>query len=441
MTGPVAPQLEHMLRPLLRGGLPVRLTAWDGSVAGSSEDPDAPRISVNSPDALRRLLWHPGELGAAQAYVAGELDIEDDIAATLSHVRAVAEERGLSGCRPRPADFLRALRAAARLGFLGLPLPPPATQSKIGGRLRALRRDRTAISPRQDLSPDFFATILDPSMSYSCGYFTRNIPGTPQDRAYGIEQAQRDKLDLVCRKVGLGQPGMRLLDVGCGWGALSIHAAAEFDAQVVGVTNSRKEKAFADKRIAELGLGHRIEIRLQDYSEITDDPFDAVVTLEMGEHVGEADYPHYARTLHDNAKPGARVLIQQMSRTGKHPGGGPFIESFITPDMTMRPVGETVSHLESAGLEVRDVQSLREHYVWTVSAWLDSFEAHWSEIVAMVGVEMARVWRLYLVGGRLSFEQGRMGVDQLLAVRPTSAGRSAMPAVRGDLPSMPKAAP
>ena len=181
--------------------------------------------------------------------------------------------------------------------------------------------------------------------------------------------------------------------------------------------------------------------RLQDYSEITDDPFDAVVSLEMGEHVGEADYPHYARTLHDNAKPGARVLIQQMSRTGKHPGGGPFIESFITPDMTMRPVGETVSHLESAGLEVGDVQSLREHYVWTVSAWLDSFEAHWSEIVAMVGVEMARVWRLYLVGGRLSFEQGRMGVDQLLAVRPTAAGRSSMPAVRSDLPPLPQAVP
>ncbi|WP_024793723.1 SAM-dependent methyltransferase [Tomitella biformata] len=422
MSAPVAPLLEELLRPLLSGMLPVRLTAWDGSVAG---DPDGPRITLNSPDALRRLLWHPGELGAAQAYVTGELDVEDDIAAALTQVRAAAAERGLTGARPRLADLLRVLRGAAGLGVLGRPLPPPATQSQLRGRIHTPRRDRAAISHHYDLSNDFYALVLDPAMAYSCAYFTRNVPGTPRDPGYGIEQAQRDKLDLVCRKVGLGGPGMRLLDVGCGWGALSIHAAAEHNAQVVGVTISREQKAFADKRIAELGLSHRVEIRLQDYREIPDGPFDAVTSLEMGEHVGEGNYPRYAQVLHDNAKPGARVLVQQMSRAGWHPGGGPFIESFIAPDMTMRPVGATVALLERAGLEMRDVHSLREHYVWTVDAWLASLEARWSEVVALVGVEMARVWRLYLVGGRLSFEQGRMGVDQLLAVRPTAGGSAA----------------
>lgn len=428
MSGHVAQQLEELLRPLLRGGLPVRLTAWDGSEAG---DPDAPRVSLNSANALRRLLWSPDELGAAQAYVTGELDIEDDIGAALTYLRAAADERGLAGIRSRPIFIPRALLGAARLGILGRPLPTPATQFHSRGRRHTLPPEPASITHRDDLSNDFYALLLDPTMAYSCAYFTRNVPGTPRDRNYGIEQAQRDKLDMVCRKVGLGQPGMRLLDVGCGWGALSIHAAAEFDAQVVGVTISRAQKAFADKRIAELGLGHRVEIRLQDYREIPDGPFDAVASLEMGEHVSEGDYPRYAQVLHDNAKPGARVLIQQMSRSGKHPGGGPFIESFIAPDMTMRPVGETVSYLEASGLEMRDVHSLREHYAWTVGAWLDTFEEHWEEIVALVGLQMARVWRLYLVGGRLSFEHGRMGVDQLLAVRPPVYGRSSMPAVPG----------
>lgn len=425
-TGTVAHQLEDLLRPVLRGGLPVRLTAWDGSVAG---DPDGPRVRLNSPDALRRLLWHPGELGAAQAYVTGEIDLEDDIAAALTHVRSVAAERALSG-GARTGALLGALRAAARLGIPGGPLPAPATQAKVRGGLHSLRRDRAAISHHYDLSNDFYALILDPTMAYSCAYFTRNVPGAPRDPGYGIHQAQRDKLDLVCRKVGLGRPGMRLLDVGCGWGALAIHAAAEFDAQVVGVTISREQKAFIDKRVAELGLAHRVEIRLQDYREVSDGPFDAVTSLEMGEHVGERNYPRYAQVLRGNAKPGARVLVQQMSRSGRHPGGGPFIESFIAPDMTMRPVGETVALLEEAGLEVRDVHAMREHYVWTVDAWLERFEANWSEVVALVGLEMARVWRLYLVGGRLSFEQGRMGVDQILAVRPTDDCRSLMPAVR-----------
>ena len=214
--------------------------------------------------------------------------------------------------------------------------------------------------------------------------------------------------------------GDTLLDVGCGWGSLTLHAAREFGARVVGVTISPEQQRFVQDRIATLGLGHLAEVRLCDYRDATG-VYDAVASIEMGEHVGESNYPTYAQVLHDRVRPGGRVLIQQMSRTGRHPGGGPFIESFIAPDMHMRPVGETVAFLERAGLEVRDVHALREHYVLTVAGWLERFEANRERLTALVGEEMVRVWHLYLVGGAAAFRDGRMGVDQILSVRPGAA--------------------
>ena len=203
-------------------------------------------------------------------------------------------------------------------------------------------------------------------MAYSCGYHA--TPDVP------LEEAQRAKLDLVCTKLGLTE-GMRMLDVGCGWGSLSLHAAQYFGAQVTGVTIAAEQKKFIDARIAERGLQDRVEIRLQDYREVPErDHFDAVGSLEMGEHVGATNYATYVEVLRRAVRPGGRVLVQQMSRQGvgggKHPGGGPFIESFIAPDMTMRPVGETVGLIEAGGLEVRDVHAMREHYVLTVAGWM-----------------------------------------------------------------------
>ena len=228
-------------------------------------------------------------------------------------------------------------------------------------------------------------------MAYSSGYWTNSSEN------YGLEDAQRDKLDLVCRKIGL-RPGMRLLDVGCGWGSLSLHAAQHYGAEVVGVTLSGEQKAFIDARIRERGLEGHVEIRIQDYREIPDGPFDAVASLEMGEHVGQRNYPVYAAALFNNVTPGGRVLVQQMSRRGRHPGGGPFIESFIAPDMHMRPVGETLGFLEDAGLEIEGVQGMRRDYVRTLEAWYARFEDNHDAAVAMMGEETARVWRLYLVG-------------------------------------------
>ncbi|MGC4110017.1 MAG: cyclopropane-fatty-acyl-phospholipid synthase family protein [Nocardioides sp.] len=413
----VAAELSAAAAPFVGGELPVRLRAWDGSEAGPAE---APLVELRSPDALRRLLWHPGELGAAQAYVTGELEVHGDLGEALSYAFTVGAERGVTP-RPHPTAMARALRTLADLGVVGRPLPAPASQARVRGRLHSRLRDRRAISHHYDLSNEFYALLLDPSMAYSCAYFG-------DDPEQSVESAQRAKLDLVCRKLDLA-PGRTLLDVGCGWGSLSLHAAQEFGARVVGVTIAREQKRFIDARIAERGLGHLVEIRLQDYREVPErDHFDAVGSLEIGEHVGERNYPTYVEALRQAVRPGGRVLVQQMSRTGRHPGGGPFIESFIAPDMYMRPVGETVGYLERGGLEVRDVHALREHYVRTVAGWLENFEVNLTELTALVGEEVVRVWRLYLVGGSLAFRDGRMGVDQILCVRPGAA--HALPAER-----------
>jgi cyclopropane-fatty-acyl-phospholipid synthase len=201
---------------------------------------------------------------------------------------------------------------------------------------------------------------------------------------------------------------------------MSLHLAQEYGVRVVGVTIAAEQKAFIDRRVAERGLADLVEIRLQDYRDVVDGPFDTVTSIEMGEHVGERNYPVFAAGIHRLLRDGGRALVQQMSRTSS-PGGGPFIEAFIAPDMHMRPVGETVDLFERAGLEVRDVHALREHYVRTVDAWYATFEANWDRAVAMVGEEVARVWRLYLVGGAMAFRDGRMGVDQVLARRPGPA--------------------
>ncbi|MBA2698720.1 MAG: class I SAM-dependent methyltransferase [Nocardioidaceae bacterium] len=413
--GSAAQQLADVVTPIF-GTLPVRLRAWDGSESGPQ---NAPVITLRSPDALRRLVYHPGELGLAQAYVTGDLDVEGDLLDGFRRVWQTIRERGITG-RPSLGVLAAGGKAAVRLGVVGMPPAPPDSQARLRGRLHTALRDRAAISHHYDLSNDFYQLILDPHMAYSCGYWTSDDP------SYTGADAQRDKLALVCAKLGL-QPGMRMLDVGCGWGSLSLYAAENFDVDVTSVTLAKEQCAFVQARIGERGL-HNMEVRHQDYRDVADGPFDAISSIEMGEHVGRANYPAFAAQLRSLLKPRGRLLIQQMSRRTQR-GGGPFIDAFIAPDMDMRPVGETVEMLEAAGLEVRDVHVMREHYVRTIHEWYHTFESHWADAVALVGEEVARVWRLYMVGAALSFEEGRMGVDQVLAVKSTG-GRSGMPAVR-----------
>ncbi|PWI16871.1 SAM-dependent methyltransferase [Streptomyces sp. Act143] len=434
-----AHRLAALAETALGGPLPFRLRAWDGSETGpalggpagsgpaasgpadgTAAAPAAPVVVVRSRRALRRLLWQPGELGLAQAYVTGELDIEGDLAQGLRLMWATARERGPVPPRLTPADRGRAFATAVRLGVVGPPPAAPASQARLRGGLHTKARDRAAISHHYDLSNDFYGLLLDDTMAYSCGYWAS------EDPAFGPADAQRAKLELICRKLAL-RPGARLLDIGCGWGSLTLHAARQHEAQVTAVTLSRQQAAYVRERVREHGLDHRVEVVCQDYRDIEGGAYDAVSTVEMGEHVGDAEYPAFAAALHRLVRPSGRVLVQQMSRGRNAPGGGPFIEAYIAPDMHMRPLGETLTLLEEAGLEVRHTESLREHYVRTIGAWHRTLEERWASFAALVGEETARVWRLYLVGGALAFEEGRMGVDQILSVRPGPGGDSGMP--------------
>jgi cyclopropane-fatty-acyl-phospholipid synthase len=417
----VADTLAGVVTPLFNGPLPVNVRCWDGSELHAA-DPAAPTVVIASPDALRRMLWAPGEIGLSRAYVTGELDVEGDLADAFRRIWAATRERDLSS-RLGAATVARAAKAAFTLGAVKRPLPPPVSEARPKGRLHSKLRDSQVISHHYDLSNALYTLLLDDHMAYSCAYWTSDDP------AYTVVDAQRDKLDLICRKLDL-KPGARLLDVGCGWGALSVHAAKEYGAQVTGVTISREQLAFGQARLADEGIEHLVDLRLQDYRDIVDGPYDAISTIEMGEHVGEANYPAFLSTLYALLRDEGRLLTQQMSHAPNHPGGGPFIESYIAPDMHMRPLPELLGLIHDAGFEIRDVHALREHYVKTVEAWHAEFERRWDEVVDLVGLEHARVWRLYLVGGALTFEENRMGIDQILSVKPTAAGHSGMPPTR-----------
>ncbi|MFC0430380.1 cyclopropane-fatty-acyl-phospholipid synthase family protein [Kutzneria buriramensis] len=419
----VAQTLAALVRRFLGVDLPVGLRAWDGSVAGPA---GAPMVVIRSRRALRRLLWDPNELGLARAFVAGDIDVEGDLKEGLARFWGLARRENLGKVKLTAADRLHAVGQALKLGVIGPRPEPPPEEARLSGAEHTKSRDRDAIAHHYDLSNDFYRTLLDPNMAYSCGYWTSDAPD------YTVEDAQRDKLDLICRKLDL-KPGMRLLDVGCGWGSLILHAATHYGVHATGVTLAAQQRQFIEQRIAERGLTELVEVRLQDYREIPDAGFDAIGTVEMGEHVGLGNYPTYAAQLFRLLKPEGRLLLQQMSRVATAPkasGGGAFIERYVAPDMHMRPVGETIAMLERAGLEVRDVQAMREHYVWTVDAWARTLEESAAELTALVGEGQLRVWRLYLAGGSLAFQENRMGVDQILAVRPTVSGASGMPRTR-----------
>jgi cyclopropane-fatty-acyl-phospholipid synthase len=411
----VAGRLAALIRDITGTNLPLRLRAWDGSEAGPR---NAPVLHIRNRRALRRLLWAPGELGLARAYVTGDVDVDGDLADGLRRVWRTARSSESSGARLTTGATVKAVAAAARLGVIGPPPKPPAAEARLSGRLHTRRRDRAAIAHHYDLSNEFYRLLLDDHMAYSSAYFA--------DPEQSLYDAQTAKLDLICRRLGL-RAGMRLLDVGCGWGSLILYAAEHYGVHATGITLSAEERAFIADRVGQRGLAAEVEVRLQDYREFGElvdtgaEPgaFDAVSSVEMGEHVGEDQYPTYAAILFNALRPTGRLLLQQMSRRDDAaPGGGAFIERYVAPDMYMRPLWQTLRHLQNAGFEVREVEAMGEHYVRTVERWIDTFDADYDRFVAVAGEEVARVWRLYLVGGRLAFEEGRMGVDQVLAVRP-----------------------
>jgi cyclopropane-fatty-acyl-phospholipid synthase len=286
------------------------------------------------------------------------------------------------------------------------------------------------VTHHYDVGNDFYELVLGPSLTYSCAYFADDPAGPPP-----LEVAQVAKCDLVARKLGLARD-TRVLDVGCGWGTFAIHAASTYGARVVGVTLSPAQAASARRRALEAGVGDRVEIRVQDYRDVTDGPFDAIASIGMAEHVGLRALPDYGRHLHALLRPGGRLLNHAIARRPgppDEPSRTSFIERYVFPDGELEPLGTMVAALEDAGLEVRDVESLREHYALTLRAWVANLEGRWDEAVALTSPGRARVWRLYMAGSALAFEANRLGVNQVLAVRPDDRGLSGVPRTRGAL--------
>jgi cyclopropane-fatty-acyl-phospholipid synthase len=423
----IAEQLEPLVRQIFRGPPPVPVEFWDGSQLGSG---GAGRIIVRDPDALRRIVWAPGELGFARAFVAGDLDTAGDLADLL---RAVMPARAGIG-REALTAIPTALRAAKELGVLGSPIAPPPEEIAPRGLRHSIRRDKQAVSHHYDVGNGFYEMVLGPSMTYSCARFV--------DDSTTLEDAQVAKHELICRKLGLDQNTFRsagagvrprLLDVGCGWGSMAIHAAVHHDVDVVGVTISDEQAAYARGCVADRGLADRVEIRVQDYRTLRDGPFDAISSIGMAEHVGHRRMRTYFETLSGLLRPGGRLLNHAISSVGgSRMAERGFVHRYVFPDGELLDVARTTLEMERAGLEIRDVENLREHYPATLRHWVANLERSWRDAVRLVGEGRARVWRLYMSGSINAFEEGRIQLHQVLGVRTSTEGRSEMPPTRRD---------
>ena len=409
LNSKVAPVLSDVVAP----GLPVVFEAFDGS---KTEVPGAVvGVRITDPRALNYVATAPSDLGLARAYVAGYLDVDGDLFSALAL---------LAGDRIGTLTWTDRIKVLRRLGpGILRPIPPPAQEAKPGirwGLRHSLRRDSQAVSHHYDVSNRFYEWILGPSMAYTCAVYPR------EDAS--LEEAQAEKVDLVCRKLDL-QPGQRLLDVGCGWGTMVFHAAANYGVKVLGVTLSRQQAEWGQKRIAELGLSDVAEIRHDDYRNVSEAGFDAISSIGLTEHIGARNLASYVSFLASRLKPYGRFLNHCITRatTKEPPRTGGFMNRYVFPDGELEGVGTVISAIQDNGFEVRHEENFREHYARTCAAWSANLDDHWEEAVAEVGEAKARVWRLYLAGSRLGFTQHRIELHQVLAVRTDSAGESRMP--------------
>ncbi len=397
---------------------PVEFTAYDGGHAGAAGSPV--KVTVRSPAAVAYLAQAPGALGLARAYVAGHLDIEGDMYEALSRM-AKARNTSLT-----VAEKLRLLQALGGPKLLLLRLPPPpqeVTQTRrwLTGRLHSKSRDATAISHHYDVSNRFYEWVLGPSMAYTCACYPH------QDAT--LEEAQAYKFDLVARKLGLRE-GMRLLDVGCGWGGMVIHAAREYGVKALGVTLSAQQAAWAQAAIEREGLSGLAEVRHLDYRDVPETGFDAVSSIGLTEHIGKANLPSYFSFLFGKLKAGGRLLNHCITRPDDTEAAirkRGFINRYVFPDGELEGPGYLISLMHDTGFEVRHAENLREHYARTLAAWCANLDAHWDQAVREVGQGTARVWRLYMAGSRLGFDRNHIELHQMLGVRPAADGTSGMP--------------
>jgi cyclopropane-fatty-acyl-phospholipid synthase len=411
---PLAQVFEKVAGP----DAPVEFKAYDGSMSGT---PGAPvRITVRSPLAVSYLAQAPGSLGLARAYVSGHIDVEGDMYTALARMTQAQEVQ---------LELSQRLRLLNELGgpkLLFPRVPPPPQEVRVrrrwtAGRRHSKTRDATAISHHYDVSNTFYEWVLGPSMAYTCACYPR------EDAS--LEEAQAYKHGLVARKLGL-RPGMRLLDVGCGWGGMVRHAAREFGVKALGVTLSAQQAEWGQRAIKEQGLSGLAEIRHLDYRDVAETGFDAVSSIGLTEHIGRAQLPGYFSFLYGKLKPGGRMLNHCITRPdNSEPArrASGFINRYVFPDGELEAPGFLVSLMNDSGFEIRHEENLREHYARTLAGWCANLDEHWDEAVAEVGQGTARVWRLYMAGSRLGFERNVVQLHQILGVRLEAGARSHMP--------------
>ena len=408
----VATRLHGLLVHLFDVVPHVRIVAWDGSTAGSE---GGPTVRVHSRKAVRRLLWAPGELGLARAYVAGEIDIDGDLTQAM---RELAEYGSRIGSKPElsVADRREIMRTAVLLGAVG-PAPKPPAEELASWEGGTSAREKIAATAHDETLIEHFRSVLTGSMVDSCAWFEK--PGQ------SLDAAQTAKLERVCALLDL-RPGARLLDVGCGWGGLLVHAAQRYGVEAVGVTTNADRADFVRGRLVEAGLTRRVEVRLGDYSDIEDGPYDAIASLEATDHLSPEQVVEYAAAMQQLLRPGGRIVHQQITGRlgGVQESQTTFWGSYVHPDSRLLPLSAIVRAFDDTGIEVRRVMSMREHYPPTLQAWLEGLEKRWDDVVASVGEPRARVWRLSLALSTVGFERAAMSVHQLLGIRPFADGRS-----------------
>lgn len=429
MSAPVATVDREVQRTLaflhfLLDDYPARdfaIRLWDGTTwEAAPGQPTTFTLILNHPGALRAMFWPPNGLTLGEAYLYGDYDVEGDI-----------ENLWLIGfhLRNKPWSLWNKARFAwSLLSF------PKERRPRVGGRGRAQlsgekhsqARDRAAVSFHYNASNDFYSLWLDQRMVYTCAYFR-----TPDD---GIDTAQEQKLDHVCRKLRL-KPGDRMLDIGCGWGALAIHAARNYGAEVLGVTLSEAQVELANQRIRTLGLGDRCRVELLDYRNVKEPGgFDKIASIGMVEHVGESKLLEYFRYAWGLLKPGGVFMNHGIARNPTHtfPTGPTFFDRHIFPDGELTPIGKNLAFAEQAGFEVRDVESLREHYLFTLRHWRRRLDERADAARHLTDEVVYRTWRLYLAISALGFRTGAVNLYQSLLLKPHATGASDLPLTRAD---------
>jgi len=389
---------------------PVEFTAYDGThvgVPGSDV-----RIEIRSPRAISLFLSAPGELGLARAYVAGELEVVGDMYTALDRLSTLNVDHLSVGTK------IRLLKDFAPLAIRRE--KPPAEEIRLRGRRHSKHRNADAISHHYDVSNRFYSWVLGPSMAYTCAVFPR--PDAT------LEEAQEEKFDLVCRKLGLA-PGMRLLDVGCGWGGMVIHAVKNYGVTAIGVTLSKQQAESGQRSLADAGLEGSAQIRHSDYRDVSETGFDAVSSIGLTEHIGKANIPAYFAFLRSKLRPQGRLLNHCITRPTNQESAeaGMFINRYVFPDGELEGPGTLIAAMEDSGLEARHEENLREHYALTLREWGRNLEDRWNEAVDEVGEGKARVWRLYMAASRLAFERNRIQLHQVLGVRTADDGQSGLP--------------